>query len=184
MPWSDIVNDKDIIFVITQKVMDEVDIHKDGPRLRLRNRARVINRYLIGYLDKQPTSKLNVFFVLIRPKLVLNVGISTNLPMMNTSYTLPLNMIQKITENFGFGHFKQFLIVHQKTPEPPEKCRKAPESVVYFKRVFIPLRQELPLQALSPFYHARKYRTISVPQRQVPRAFRPTRPRKAFCRDL
>lgn len=43
MPWSDIVNDKDIIFVITQKVMDEVDIHKDGPRLRLRNRARVIN---------------------------------------------------------------------------------------------------------------------------------------------
>ena len=62
MPWSDIVNDKDIIFVITQKVMDEVDIHKDGPRLRLRNRARVINRYLIGYLDKQPTSKLNVIF--------------------------------------------------------------------------------------------------------------------------
>ena len=87
-------------------------------------------------------------------------------------------------QNFGFGHFKQFLIVHQKTPELPEKCRKAPEFVVYFKRVFIPLRQELSLQALSLFYHARKYRTISVPQRQVPRAFRPTRPRKAFCRDL
>lgn len=62
MPWSDIVNDKDVIFVITQKVIDEVDLHKDGPRLRLRNRARVINRYLIGYLDNRPTSKLNVIF--------------------------------------------------------------------------------------------------------------------------
>lgn len=57
MPWNDIIGDKDIIFVVAQKVLDEIDRHKDGARERLRKRARFVGNHFGEYLEgKKPTS--------------------------------------------------------------------------------------------------------------------------------
>lgn len=62
MPWSDIIGDNDIIFVVSQKVLDEIDRHKDGSRERLRKRARLVGNHFGKYLEgKKPTS-LDIIF--------------------------------------------------------------------------------------------------------------------------
>ncbi len=62
MPWNEILADDDFIFVICQKVFDEIDKHKDGNKTKIRNRAKTINKYLISYLDEKPMSPLNFKF--------------------------------------------------------------------------------------------------------------------------
>lgn len=51
MPWASIIGDPNFCFVISQKVFDEIDKHKDGSNLRRKKRARAINRILLKYLD-------------------------------------------------------------------------------------------------------------------------------------
>lgn len=62
MPWRIILADDDYKFVICQKVFDEIDKHKDGAKVKLRNRAKSINKYLISYLDGNPISSLDIEF--------------------------------------------------------------------------------------------------------------------------
>lgn len=57
MPWGDIIGDNDYQFVVPQKVLDEIDRHKDGVKERLRKRARLVGNHLGKYLEgKKPTS--------------------------------------------------------------------------------------------------------------------------------
>lgn len=62
MPWNNIIGDKDIIFVVPQKVVDEIDKHKDSTKTRLRKRAMQVNKYLLGYLDGNKPTSLNIVF--------------------------------------------------------------------------------------------------------------------------
>ena len=62
MPWKNIISDKDIIFVVPQKVVDEIDKHKDSTKTRLRKRAMQVNKYLLGYLDGNKPTSLNIVF--------------------------------------------------------------------------------------------------------------------------
>lgn len=62
MPWADIIGDKDFQFVVSQKVFDEIDKHKDGPTMRMRRRARIVNKHLLGYLDGKPTTPFKIIF--------------------------------------------------------------------------------------------------------------------------
>lgn len=62
MPWRTILADDDYKFIICQKVFDEIDKHKDGAKVKLRNRAKSINKYLISYLDGNPISSLDIEF--------------------------------------------------------------------------------------------------------------------------
>lgn len=62
MPWADIIGDKDFILVVSQKVFDEIDKHKDGPMIRKRRRARIVNKHLLGYLDGKPITSIKIIF--------------------------------------------------------------------------------------------------------------------------
>lgn len=62
MPWTSILSDDNITFIICQRVFDEIDKHKDGNKTKLRNRAKIINKYLISYLEGNPKSSLDVVF--------------------------------------------------------------------------------------------------------------------------
>lgn len=62
MPWASIIGDANFCFVISQKVFDEIDKHKDSSNIRRKKRARSINRILLKYLDGEKIKNLELKF--------------------------------------------------------------------------------------------------------------------------